>query len=478
MAELPELDLEPGTELNEAQARDVVGVLLAMRKAEAERLDKISDYLRDDPDSRKLTGLPSDAPADVVRLARLSRVNLLKYIVNARVQNMYVDGFRTPTSPDDLGVWEAWQANGMDARQIGVNRAALSYGTAYATLLAGTRGSDPLPVMRGYSPRQLTAAFGDDDEWPRFALVQGNSGLRLLDDLQVWRVRASGDSIEITSEGQHGVTWQGEPVCPVVRFRDTIDFDDPGRGIVEPFFALQDQVNITTFGLQVAQHYGAFRQRYIIGWLAETEAQALKASASRLMQFADAPGDVQIGEFQQTELAGYINSREATIRHLATVSQTPVHELLGQFVNLSAEALEAARASHAAGVEENRIVCGESYEQLLNLAAETMGLEPDPSASVVWRDTRVRSLTDAANALGLLVEKLGVPPRELWHLIPGIPQHEVERWKVAASQASSMDELTSLLDRQAAPPAGPPATGGPPASAPPAPAPPRVPAMA
>jgi hypothetical protein len=182
------------------------------------------------------------------------------------------------------------------------------------------------------------------------------------------------------------------------------------------------------------------------------------------MQFEDSPNDIQVGEFQQTELRGYIESREATIRHLATVSQTPVHELLGQFVNLSAEALEAARASHAAGVDENRIVGGESYEQLLNLGAEQIGEEVDPNASVVWRDTRVRSLTDAANALGLLVEKLGVPPRELWHLIPGIPQHEVERWTVAASQADSMEQLTTLLDRQAGPSA-------PPAAAPPAPAP-------
>lgn len=44
-------------------------------------------------------------------------------------------------------------------------------------------------------------------------------------------------------------------------------------GIVEPLIDLQDQINITSFGLQVAQHYGAFRQRYILGWVAETEEQ-------------------------------------------------------------------------------------------------------------------------------------------------------------------------------------------------------------
>jgi len=442
--------------LSEAEVIEATRKMLAMRSLEETRLDRIHEYLRDDPDKRDIGGLPTGAPADVVRLARLSRVNLLQYIVSARVQNMYIDGFRTPTSPNDLAVWNVWQANKMDARQIGINRAALSFGASYATALPGTRGGEPVPVLRGYSPRQMTVAYGEDDEWPVLALHQVMPGVfRLIDETSVYRVVVGKDSadakgVTVIRTDDHGVTWQGEPVTPVVRFRETDNLDDPCRGIVEPYFPLQDQVNITTFGLQVAQHYGAFRQRWVIGWLAENELTALRASAARLMQFEDAPGDVQVGEFQQTELRGYIESREATIRHLATVSQTPVHELLGQFVNLSAEALEAARASAAAGVEENRTVSGESYEQLLNLAAEIMGTEVDESASVVWRDTRVRSLREAAEALGMLVEKLGVPPRALWERIPGVAQHEVERWNAMAAEGDSIGALTSMLDRQAA----------------------------
>ena len=469
--------------LSAAEAIATTRRLLDMRVQETQRLDRIHEYLRDDPETRDIGGLPTGAPSDVIRLARLARVNLLKYIVSARVQNMYIDGFRTPTSPNDLDVWGVWQANKMDARQIGINRAALSFGASYATALPGMRGGEAMPVLRGYSPRQLTAAYGEDDEWPLFALIKLGDGLyRLIDETSVYRVEVEGDAADgamVVEPKTHGVQWQGEPVCPVVRFRETDDLDDPCRGIVEPYFPLQDQVNITTFGLQVAQHYGAFRQRWIIGWLAENENAALRASAARLMQFEDSPSDISIGEFQQTELRGYIESREATIRHLATVSQTPVHELLGQFVNLSAEALEAARASAAAGVDENRTVAGESYEQLLNLAAEIMGATVDESASVVWRDTRVRSLREAAEALGLLVEKLGVPPRALWERIPGIPQHEVERWNAMAAEGDSIGALTAMLDRQAAgaAPAPAPAPAGAPMPMPaPAPAPMPVPA--
>lgn len=434
--------------LSASQAAELAAEVHEIRENEKKRLDLIHDYLRDDPDSRsrRLGGLPEGAPADVRRLAKLSRVNLLKYIVNARVQAMYVDGFQTPDQPSNVAPWPVWQANRFDARQIGVHRAALAYGASYVTALPG----EPVPVIRGASPRAMTVAYGDDDEWPQAALEKRRNGTwRLYDNEAVYMLRKGEDSDvwQADDAAEHGFTYDGRPVTPVVRYRDTDDLDDPVRGIVEPFIPLQDQINITTFGLQVAQHYGAFRQRYVIGWLAESEAQALKAGAARLMQFED--DDVEVGEFAQTDLRGYIESREATIRHLATVSQTPVHELIGEFINLSAEALEAARASHQAAVDENRTMIGESHEQLLNLVGERMGEDVDVAAQVIWKDTRVRSMTEAAAAFRNLVEGLGVPPRALWPRIPGVAQHELQRWESLADEGDAFDDLVRVLDRQA-----------------------------
>lgn len=435
-----------------AEVLEMAEDLWDIREREKPRLDLIFSYLRDDPNDRRLGGVPDGAPDEVRRLARISRVNLMKYIVSARVQNMYVDGFQTPTSGDNLAQWTTWQRNGMDARQIGVHRSGLGFGASYGM---GLPGASDAMTIRGASPRDMTVAYGDDDDWPYAALAKTRSGWRVVDDEAVYRLRGADGQFEIVTGGEgdpHGMTYDGEAVCPVVVYRDTIDFDDPVRGIVEPHIALQDQINVISFGLQVALHYGAFKQRWVIGWLADTEEQKLKAEASKLWTFEDAPTDVQVGEFSQVDPRGSIEAREASIRHLATVSQTPVHELAGQFINLSAEALEAARASHQAAIDENRTVCGESHERLLNLVGERMGIEPDPSASVMWRDTRVRSLTEAATAYGLLVEKLGVPPRELWRRIPGIPQHEYEKWiETAGPPVDPMAALAGVLDRQAAP---------------------------
>jgi hypothetical protein len=432
---------------NEA-ALELATELMEQRQVEKPRLDKVLAYRRDGVapggvlSDGRLAGLPAGVPNEVRSLAKISRVNLTRYVVSARVQSMYVDGFQTPDSPENAESWDVWQRNGMDARQIGVHRGALTYGAAYVVVLPG----DPVPVVRGVSPRKMTVGYGDDDQWPLAGLEQRRGKRwRLIDSTSVYEFEGE-DNGELTFKRAYD---HNAGVCPIVRFRDTMDLDVEVEGVVEPLIPLQDQVNITSFGLQVAQHYGAFRQRYIIGWLADSEAEALKTGAARLMMFEDNPEDVKVGEFAQTELRGYIESREATIRHLATVSQTPVHELMGQFVNLSAEALEAARASHQAGVEENRITAGESWEQVLNLATTLMGGEPDPSASVVWRDTRVRSLKEAAEAFGLLTEKLAVPPRALWPRIPGVAQHELKQWEALADEPDAFANLAAMLDRQA-----------------------------
>lgn len=434
--------------LSPSQVRDVTRDLLEIRNSERERLDHLYAYHRN---SQALGWLPPSVPREVRTLGQAARVNMLDLIVKSASQAMYVDGYRTATDMENLPAWGVWQRNRMDARQIGVHRAGLAYGSAYSVVLPG----EPVPVIRGASPRHLTAGYGDDDDWPRYALEKRRSGWRLLDETSVYDLAIKnasdpgGADVEIQRVARHDMTHVGQPVCPVVRYRETNDLDSDVLGLIEPNIPLQDQINITTFGLLVAQHYGAFKQRYIIGWLAESEEQRIKASASDFLTFDDP--DVQVGQFDQTDLKGYIESREATLRHLSTVSQTPAHELLGQLVNLSAEALAAAEASHRRAVTEYQTSMGESHEQTLALAAEAAGESPDLTAEVVWRDTESRSLAQTADALGKLVQTLGVPPQEVWELVPGVTQQQVERWKAAQAEGDALGNLAAMLDRQAAP---------------------------
>ena len=158
---------------------------------------------------------------------------------------------------------------------------------------------------------------------------------------------------------------------------------------------------------------------------------------------------MKLGEFEQTNLDCYIKSREASLRHAATLSQPPVHERIGERVNLSAEALVAAENGRERKVDERKALLGESHEQMLWLAGKAGGIEIPNDAQVVWRDTSARAFSATVDALGKLVTMLGIPPQELWEKVPGASRQDIERWKRAAETGDPFVFLQDTLERQA-----------------------------
>lgn len=405
--------------------------------------------------------IPAGTPGEVRVMARSSRVNIMPIVINSLVQSTFVEGFRARDEAEDSEVWSAWQANRMDARQSAIHRATYAYGAAYAVVLPGA----PEPVIRGVSPRAMTTIYGEDRDWPMWALEAAGKGLwKLYDDKAVYYVRYLPDSPsgpQFIERREHGLG-----VCPVVRYLDEHDLDEddevesqidgnlsapPTHGQVAPLMPLQDQVDLTTFGLQIAQHYSGFRQRYIIGWTAESEAETMKVGASRVLAIDESPegeDGVKVGEFSQTDLEGFIRSREASLRHAATLSQTPVHELIGELVNMSAEALAAAEAGKDRKVDERKTGLGESHEQTFWLVGRIKGVEVADNAEVKWRDTSARAFAATIDGLGKIASELQVPPQALWERIPDTTKQDIERWKAEAEEADSFANLEALLKRQ------------------------------
>lgn len=427
---------------------------------ERQRLDKIRRYWKGR--QRLPAVIPDSAPKEVKTMARIARVNACAIVIDTLAQSTFVDGFRARRESEDAEVWRVWQANRMDARQTGIHRAAFAYGASYAVVLPG----DPVPVIRGASPRRMTAVYGEDPDWPIWALERLSRGLwRLYDEEAVYYV--SGNLSDPTAGFEHIETREhGMGVTPVVRYldEDDLDADDdvepdhgtwgndgdlPLRGQVAPLMPVQDQIDLTTFGLLVAQWYSAFRQRWAIGWVAEKEEEKMRAAASQLWTFDESPDDMKVGEFAETNLDGYIRSREASLRHAATLSQTPVHELIGELVNLSAEALAAAEAGRDRKVDERKTLLGESHEQTMSLVGRLAGVEIPDDAQVVWRDTSARAFAATVDALGKLVQMLGIPTQELWERVPGATRQDVQRWKTAAAEGDSFRALADMLERQA-----------------------------
>lgn len=452
--------------LNQTQAVDQTKRMLGWRAMEQDRLERLYQYIHG---KQRFLWLPAAAPLEVRRIAEMSRVNVLGLVIDSMAQSMYVDGYRAPKTTDEAPAWNIWQRNQLDARQLGVHRAALSYGVAYATVLPG----DPVAVVRGISPRHMTAVYGEDDDWPMWALekrhsaVKGEHLYRLFDDEAVYYMSAdSGGSVKFVSSEVHGVGH-----VPVIRFLSKSDLDEEITSEVDDLITIQDQINLTTFGLLVVQHYGAFPQKWITGWMAEdsapkgaTEAEVqvaadkakVQVAANKILTFGDP--ETKLGEFMAADLSGYIDSRRDSLRNLAAISQTPAHALRGELVNLSAEALAAAEQAEQRKVTERETMFGEAWEQTLALAADVAGLETDPAAQVRWKDTEARAFAATVDALGKMATMLSIPVQELWERVPGVTQADVERWKSVAQQGDSFAQLTSMLDRQAGAEVPPPAT--------------------
>ena len=450
--------------LSEPEVLDTAKTLLKLREQEQPRLRKISAYMSGEASS---VYVPKGARQEYRWLLRRAKVNILPLVVTVVAQALYVDGYRPAESDKDAGAWRIWQANRMDARQHGLHRAALKYGVGYTVVMPG----DPVPVITPKSPRRLTAFYADpvDDEWPELALeetlrntVKGKvRSVLLYDKTHRYRLEGeagSGGKLKMTGPPEaHGLG-----VCPVVRYLngDDLDGDECVRGEVEPLVEMQDQLNSTTFNLLMAQQYAAFRQRWVTGMAPPLDEngnpmEPFNAAVNRLWVAEDA--DTKFGEFGQTDLSGYLKSAEETIRHIATVSQTPPHHLLGQMSNLSAEALAAAESGLQRKIAERKSSFGESHEQTLRLAALAAGDRAgwgDVTAQVVWRDTEARALASTVDALGKLSQMLQVPPRELWECVPGVTQTDVARWKAAADDAArdadAMSQLNRILERQMA----------------------------
>lgn len=452
--------------LTDADLADVANNLYETQERERGELDVLRRYATGKQPLPLV--IPADAPAEVREMARISRINLIAIVINSLTESMYLDGIRTTQvnesgEPDDvsLPVWDVLQANRFDRAQSGLYRAAFTYGTSYVVVVQG----DPAPVVRPMSPRRLTALYGDDPDWPRYALERRRDGSwRVYDDTHVYSLtRSDSGRWERQAEpAAHGLEY-----CPVVRYRDAEDLDEddepasmvmdarPGRstcvvaGQVAPLMTLQDQVDVTSFALKSAEWYSAFRQRWIIGWTPENRSQKMKAAASQLWTFDEDPDSMRLGEFAETTLDGYLRSRESVLKYAATLSQTPVHELIGELVNLSAEALAAAEAGRDRKVEERKVGMGESHEQLAQAIGDLIGVAVPDDIQVVWRDTSARAFGAIVDGLGKLAQMLGVPPEELWDRVPGATQQDVRRWKAAAAEGDALTTLTTMLEQQA-----------------------------
>ena len=161
---------------------------------------------------------------------------------------------------------------------------------------------------------------------------------------------------------------------------------------------------------------------------------------------------VQFGTLDETSPDGLIKATDEDVKILAVVTQTPVHALTGDLVNLSADAIAESRAMADLKVNERKVGFGDSNEQVLRLSAHIEGRRDDAadfSIRTDWADLQSRSMNQAADALGKMATMLKIPVELLWDRIPTVTPEIAKAWLAYKKENPSAEEqLAAALNEQ------------------------------
>ncbi|MFF0546940.1 phage portal protein [Nocardia thailandica] len=462
--------------MNRQQAVDAAREMLQARAFEAPRLDGIDAAMKPWGEDRALatlglSGVNQAVKPAITRLARKSQTNFLPLILDIFGQALKVTNYMTGgDEPRTAAPWQWWQRNKLDARQTGIHRTALQYGVSYATVLPSlTSGDDvsPAAYVRGVSPRQMTALYGErlewdprkggpvDDDWPIMALEMKGPMIRLYDETAVHFIGVKNVPQSALGWTQHTYITSGNfeyiegrghgvGVCPVVRYQDRMLLDgEEYFGIIEPLLSIQERIDETIFAGLVNQYYAAFRQRWITGWVPQSEEQALRQAVTDTWTFKDST--VKVGQFEPSDGKAYQEAQAGAIRDLSAIAQTPPQSMgVAGISNLSEAALAGLEAGRERKASEMEASLGESHEQMLRTCAHITGdtdAAADFGSEVKWAAASARTFAQTIDGLGKLATMLGVPDEVLWEDIPDWTASKVKRAISARLAAGDVQDV-------------------------------------
>lgn len=444
--------------------------LYPLFKAERERLSWIDKWLHWEAEP---LDLPAGANREQRNLRDLARTPWLQLVVASTSQAQVMDGFRSPDQRDNSTAWDIWERNRFGARQHAIHYAANGYGYCYGKALPGEINGERRARLSAVDPSRMIAVYADEleDEWPMLAL-QGEPSrsewlMKLYDDEYEYivSVGSGGDEVRFVEWREHGVG-----VCPVVRYAPFLDLRGRAVGEVEPFIGLAKRLNKNVHDRLLAQHYNSWKIRTASGidlgkglkeptsestpeewsaYFAEIEKRRIRLGQSDILVAKDPT--TKFDTLDETPLDGFVRVDESDQKTLAAVSQTPI-TAFAELSNVSADTIAEIRNGWSQKVVVRRDGLGDGHGQLLRLGAHIEGDEEaanDFRSRATWQDLNVRSLSQAADALGKIAQMLGVPVQALWPLIPGVEKADVDEWKALAAEGDALSGLTDLLGSQA-----------------------------
>lgn len=414
---------------------------------------------------------PERAKEAFRRWLKLSRSNWLALVVDSVDERCTVQGIRYGADGGaDPDAWRMYQFNQLDSGSGQVHLEAFINAVSYVTVAPNP--DDPAnPFMVPEHPAQMIVEC--DPAMPRRRLAAWKKwaddtgprpelhGVLYLPD-GIFKVRApyiEGNTNrplwaprEVVGEDWPAPNPLG--AVPVVPFLNKPRLMGGPRSEIDGVTDTQDRINETLFLRHMAVQYAAFRQRWAAGVPLDVDEETglprnpFPDAATNSLFIAESE-HARFGEFNQTDLAGYLGAVKDDVTAIAAQTHTPPHYLLGEMVNLSAEALKAAEAGLISKVRRRMVSFGESWEEVWGLAFRAAGDDERADtvdAEVIWRNPEFRTEGETVDAL-VKMATLGVPREALWERWGASPQ-EIERWKTMGAQDALFGDLRPVDDEE------------------------------
>jgi len=408
-----------------AELLETLGKKLIADSGDLLRLDS---YLRG---QQSLSFLHPEIVAELgARLRNLS-VNFCRVTVGAVEERLDVVGFRLgqDAQPDD-GMWETWQANGLDESSELAHTEAMAMKRSYVTVWGSDSG---VPTISVESPLQMVCSYDPATRTVNGALKSWREGTRLMATLyeadQITKLITRNDVGESAAVQWAPDAWELRedplpnpmgrvPVVPIVNRPRLLDMD--GESELADVIPLVDAINKLGTDMMLSAEFHAMPRR----WATGMEVPKDPNTGEPLSSFEQLAGRVWLnpegtgtfGQFPEASLSNFIEAIKMLTGQIAAIAGLPPHYLgLASDNPASADAIRSSEASLVKKARRKQRQWGGSWEDVMRLAYLAQNGEELPGGEMletIWADPETPTVAQAADAAQKKKE-IGVPWRQL-----------------------------------------------------------------
>lgn len=420
-----------------------------------------------------LPWLAPQARDEFRRILKMTRANYMGLVCDATAERLQPIGFRVGDANEgDQDSQRIWQANNMDFFTDQAILEAVITGTSYLMVAPNPQDAKS-PIITAEHPAQVISecvpgssaripaaqlkVFTDD--WTGLlnaTLFIGGYIFKYQSDKPQQGTSAPPNWVrrEVRGEQWPATNPLGRP--PLFEMQNNPRLLGGGVSEIADVLDIQDRINKTLADRLITQDYGAFPQKWALGWPDDDDKgnpqPKIDVGRNRMVTSSVSAKEASFGQWDAAPLDPYSAAKREDVKDIASRTRTPAQYLLGELTNVNGQTLKAAESGLVSKVRQRARGYELGLEGAMAAARQLAGLDNADvtSIEVIWRNPEYRTEGELVDALQKMAT-LHVPEQVLWERWGATPQ-EVERWQ-ALNEANAADPaFAKVMQSIVAPP--------------------------